>query len=218
MSLYVPPSVLRIQQLHAPIIDHPKAYSDISLQLEAFATISFEAWKSRDSLAWELISNFHPDYLGKAVEELHAPSLNMDDFLLMTCREHGFTNWDELQKMPSRQLDPAFEVAIDLLLSGHKEALRQHFRVFPRVVKQKSVYGHRATLLHYLSSNGIEMRRQFVPANLTEMIEILLEFGADKQAKMHVYGGDFTFWELYSTGAHPYAAGIDEGQVKSLIA
>jgi len=52
------------------------------------------------------------------------------------------------------------------------------------------------------------MWRQKVPMNLTTLIEILLEAGADKNATMNVYGGHFTTLELLITSAHPYAAGI----------
>lgn len=216
MSTYIPSSVLQIQQLHAPVIDHPNEFDQVGTQLEGFARLSFEAWQRGEELTLELVSNHHPHHLGKSREELAGEIFTQDDFMLMVAREHGFDAWEEVPA--DIYLSPPFEVGIDLMLMGHGEALKKHLQVFPHLVYQKSYYGHEATLLHYLASNGIEMRRQMVPKNLVEMMEILLEFGADKDARMKVYGGGFTSWELYSTGAHPYSAGIDERSVKALIA
>ena len=50
-------------------------------------------------------------------------------------------------------------------------------------------YGHRATLLHYVAANGVEIRRQVVPSNAAEVAGILLDHGADVRATMPVYGG-----------------------------
>lgn len=215
MSVYIHPTVLQLQQLHTPIIDQPKRYDLILKQLEAFADLNMEAWQRGEEVTLDLVSNFHPDHMGKSKEELAGEVFVRDEFLLMVAREHGFDAWEEIPA--DLYVSPPFEVAIDLMLMGHTEALKKHLQVFPHLVKQQSFYGHEATLLHYLASNGVEMRRQMVPMNLVEMMQTLLDYGADKDARMKVYGGGFTSWELYATGGHPYMAGIDENEVKALL-
>ena len=86
----------------------------------------------------------------------------------------------------------------------------------PDLIFQKSKFGHQATLLHYVASNGVEFWRQIVPHNLPEMISYLIEKGADKNAKMKVYGGEFSVLPLLESSAHPYAAGIADQMIEIL--
>ena len=74
----------------------------------------------------------------------------------------------------------------------------------------RSQYGHRASLLNYAGSNGVEFWRQQVPLNLAEIVIYLLEAGADKNATMKVYGGEFNTFELLTTSIHPLRARIME--------
>ena len=73
---------------------------------------------------------------------------------------------------------------------------------------RRSAYGHRATLLHYTAANGVEIRRQVVPANAAEVVATLLDAGADQSARLRAYGGDFDVLEMFKTSAHPHDAGV----------
>lgn len=82
---------------------------------------------------------------------------------------------------------------------------------------RRSAYGHSATLLHYTAANGVEIRRQVVPANAAEVVVALLEAGADRSAKLHAYGGDFDVLAMLETKAHPRDAGV-AAQVEHALA
>jgi len=82
--------------------------------------------------------------------------------------------------------------------------LRRH----PRLINERSVYNHRATLLHYIGSNGVETRRQIVPYNLPHLTKVLLELGADPHATAFLYQSQCTTLELLTTSAHPANAGV----------
>ena len=61
----------------------------------------------------------------------------------------------------------------------------------PDLAVRRSAYGLRATLLHYTAANGVEIRRQVVPANAANVVAALLAASADRSAKLHAYGGEF---------------------------
>ena len=111
----------------------------------------------------------------------------------------------------ARPLDPEFEAALFELLGGRRDALAARLDANPRLVRARSVFGHDATLLHYLASNGVETWRQVVPANAPEMARLLVERGADPRATMRCYGDRFSVQDLLETSAHPRAAGVLEG-------
>jgi hypothetical protein len=50
------------------------------------------------------------------------------------------------------------------------------------------------SLLHYTAANGVEIRRQVVPANAAEVVAALLDAGADRSAKLHAYEGALMCW------------------------
>ena len=67
---------------------------------------------------------------------------------------------------------------------------------------------HRATLLHYVSANGVENYRQKTPANIVDIAHRLLDAGAEVDAEADVYGGGATTLYLVVTSAHPRQAGV----------
>ena len=78
----------------------------------------------------------------------------------------------------------------------------------PDLVRRRSAYGHRATLLHYTAANGVEIRRQVVPANGAEIARRLVDAGADPGATLHAYGGTHDTLAMLNSSAHPRAAGV----------
>ena len=138
---------------------------------------------------WQ-ISSWHPDLVGKSAEEILAFDFTIDQSQTTIAREFGFASWDDA-KAQSANLDHEFEQCVDLALAGDTAGLRARLEANPPFAKQTSSFGHRATLLLYLAANGVETWRQVVPHNVVEIAELLVEFGADKQATMNVYGGQF---------------------------
>lgn len=78
----------------------------------------------------------------------------------------------------------------------------------PGLVRARSSFGHRATLLHYLGANGVEFQHQMTPRNAPEVARVLLGAAADVKATARFYGKDLTVLPLVMTSAHPQAAGV----------
>lgn len=128
-------------------------------------------------------------------------------------RAHGFVSWPKL----AAHLDAlaggsspvsAFEQAADAIVAGDASGLRRLLRENPELVRARSTREHGATLLHYVSANGVENYRQKTPANVVEIARILLDAGAVVDAEADVYGGGATTLGLVITSAHPRAAGV----------
>lgn len=125
----------------------------------------------------------------------------------MVRREHGF---DAEPIAPTLRHDPRFAAALALTLHGRVGALRALLRREPDLVRARSAYGHRATLLHYLAANGVEIRHQVVHERAPKVAVVLLEAGAEVDAPMRAYGGEHRTLSLLLSSAHPRAAGVAE--------
>jgi hypothetical protein len=101
-----------------------------------------------------------------------------------------------------------FELAVDAVVHGRIDELNALLADHPDLTVRRSAYGHRATLLHYTAANGVEIRRQVVPANAAEVVGALLDAGADPSAKLHAYGGAFDVLAMLKTSAHPHDPGV----------
>lgn len=102
------------------------------------------------------------------------------------------------------------------MLSGDVEKLRGLLSSDPTLIHQRSSFGHRSTLLHYVGSNGVETYRQRVPMNLTEITRLLVDAGADVNATASMYGGSTTLG-LLITSDHPAKAGVTGDVLKVLV-
>jgi hypothetical protein len=88
------------------------------------------------------------------------------------------------------------------------EALDHLLAAHPTLVRQRSDRDHHATLLHYVSANGVEGYRQHTPANIVEIGRRLLDAGAEVDAEADVYGGGWTTLGLVVTSTPPRKAGV----------
>lgn len=123
-------------------------------------------------------------------------------------QEHSYIDWQQVVNTKD-QPDTNFENLIDSILAGDLATLQRALQDKPEWIHHTSHYPHKATLLHYTGSNGIEGYRQVVPQNLADIIECLLLAGADTNLKAKVYSG-CTARELLETSKHPYEAGVIE--------
>lgn len=80
-------------------------------------------------------------------------------------RDHGFVSWSAVEG----ECEPTFELAVDAVVFGRLQELRRLLADAPDLIARRSAYGHRATLLHYIAANGVETRRQTVPANALDI-------------------------------------------------
>lgn len=161
------------------------------------------------------LANYHPRLLGRSTETLRSLGLSEADCRHAIAHEYGFRRWTEVMHQ-TQAYDHSFESSVDMLLMGRLKTLKQQLTKKPALVNQKSQYGHKATLLHYAASNGVELWRQRVPLNLPEAVAFLLEAGANPQAKMQVYGGEYTAGELLLSSVHPRKADIFK-ELQSLL-
>lgn len=208
ISVYRHPIVKAVATLHQGLLERYPGTLSVQEVVHTQADTLWEAHASKDPVACVQLSNWLPRCIGKQESEILETPLSIEEAKLAVSREHGFTGWEVLHQSDTIKLDASFEEAVASVLKGDIKALRLQLEAEPGLVRSQSAYGHQATLLHYLGSNGVETWRQVVPMNAVEVATLLIDVGADKEAQMAVYGGQFTPLELMSTSAHPQAAGI----------
>jgi len=217
MQIYKAPIVAAVQKIHQEqVFSNALAFNSIYAHLSAYATTLYEQVQEKSSIAYSQINNYHPDYLGVAIKQLENITFTLEDCQLATAANFSYSSWSDVLKLSDESYDLTFETAVNYLINGDSKNLEQLLDGNPDLVSKRSQYGHKATLLHYVGSNGVEMWRQQVPNNLPEVTKLMLQIGADKDAKMQVYGGNFTTLELLKTSAHPFEAGLGEQMVNLL--
>jgi hypothetical protein len=142
---------------------------------------------------------------------------------LVIARMHGFSDWPALvahvEALGDASSSPAaFEAAVVAIVTGDAPRLQQLLRDRPDLARARSTREHRATLLHYVSANGVEGYRQLSPKNSAEIAEILLGAGAEVDATTHVYEADCTTLGLVATSAPPAIAGVQLPVIDVLLA
>lgn len=213
-QVFIHKTIEEIQQFYGELLQDYWKWS-VSEHLELLAKRLEQGYQEKRPHVAQEINNYHPDWLGKDHEVIFRANLTLADMQQTIASEYGFRNWQEVSAL-SVSYDPNFESALNFLLAGNISELHQLLTKFPDLVNERSHYGHRATLLHYAGSNGVEFWRQQVPMNLREVTEVLLKAGADKEAKMNVYGGEFNTLQLLGTSAHPFQAGVAEEAMEVL--
>ncbi len=195
-AVYVAPSVLAVTALwdRSGLLAGPV----IRDQLSRFAEALISAHAADEDSAAVLLRNWSDGELGSVGR------LSLGRARLLVARDHGFATWSSVEG----ECDPTFELAVDAVVHGRIADLSALLADDPHLPARRSAYGHRATLLHYTAANGVEIRRQVVPSNAAQVVEALLNAGADRSAKLHAYGGDFDVVEMLKTSAHPRDAGV----------
>lgn len=140
----------------------------------------------------------------------------------VVARVHGFLSWPKFKEHVeslARAGSPvsAFEAAVSAIVTGDVAALTRLLRDHPKLARARSTREHRATLLHYVSANGVEGYRQVSPGNISQMTEVLLAAGADVDATADVYEGRCTALGLVATSAPPSIAGVQQAVIDVLL-
>ena len=213
MKLYVHDHVQQVRDLHQRILGVYTQFETVHGLLQSFADNLFHAYSIGDPRCTVEISNHHPQFIGQQPKEVLHRAFGLADAQQIIASAYGYASWTDLPYTP---IDHEFERAADLLVSGEKQQLERVIRAQPELVRKRSSFGHRATLLHYAGSNGVEIWRQMVPSNISEIVEMLLEKGADKGATANFYGGQYDTFTLAKTSAHPQDAGVMEILLQSL--
>ena len=160
---------------------------------------------------------------GEPVEKrMPPPRRTLAGAQLVLARVHGFPSWPALVKHIEEQRSTdsevgRFEAAVDAIVDGNVDRLSRLLREHPELVRATSTRGHGATLLHYVSANGVEGYRQKTPPNIVEITRLLLAAGADVNAKAECYGGGDTVLGLSATSLHPANAGVMIPLLETLV-
>ena len=107
-----------------------------------------------------------------------------------------------------------FSQAVEAIATGDEHRLRALLQTHPGLIHDRASFAHRATLLHYVAANGVEVQRS--PANSATIARILLEAGAEADAVAPIYGRSDTTLCLTITSVHPYLAGVQASLVEVL--
>jgi hypothetical protein len=216
MEVYISGPVRDICAFYGSLLENLQAYTSIESHLTALANRMWEGLRQGNEAVLMEISNYHREHLGRPMEAIMAGGLSEDDCRRAIANEYGFRRWSEVAHQ-TQPYENDFERAVDAMLSGELSTLKGLLGKNPALLNAKSRYGHKATLLHYAASNGVEMWRQKVPLNLPSAVKFLLESGINPRARMYVYGGEYTASELLLSSAHPKEAGIQDA-LKALLA
>ena len=109
-----------------------------------------------------------------------------------------------------------FEAAVDALIEGDVDRLDDLLTEMPALVHARLTRRHQATLLHYVGANGVEGFRQHTPRTIVQAAALLLDRGADIDARAPIYGGSATLG-LIATSIHPARAGVLEPLVELFL-
>jgi len=158
-----------------------------------------------------------------ARERLTRADCGLSQAQLVVARAHGFVSWTRLVRHLETTVradsDVAvFERAAHAIVRGDLAAVEGLLAEHPGLAHARSSREHRATLLHYVSANGVENFRQRTPANIVAIATRLLDAGAEVDAEADVYGGGATTLGLVVTSAHPRQAGVQLALADLLIA
>lgn len=215
MEVYIPKAVGNLRAFYGELLDRQADFPTISSHLDALSRRMFEGVQLREEIIFTEIGNYHQAHLGRPRNTLARLNFTPEDCRQAIANEYGFTNWAEAGSL-GLSYDMAFEKTVDTLLGGDLKGLNAICESNPTLLNRASGYGHGATLLHYAVSNGIEMWRQQVPLNLPELVDYLLKNGANRNAKMKVYGGEYTAPELLLSSLNLRNAGIFD-EMRSLM-
>ncbi len=174
--------------------------------------------KALDTVRWN-----HPRFRALSGDALRGEPFALADAERVVARLHHFDSWDALAEfarvVASDDEDVVrFERAADAVIAGDETALSGLLTAHPELATQRSTRAHHATLLHYVSANGVEDDRQITPPNIVAIAQRLLDAGADVNATSDAYGGGSTTLGLVTTSAHPRAAGVQIALIDVLLA
>lgn len=218
VEVYTAPEVRAVERLVEDCASED-GFEALSIRdrLDRLAQRFLRAHREGDEAVAVSVTCWHPELVGASVAQIMAADLSLEDARETIAREYGFSSWAAAQEHGAAPPDPSFERAVDAVVHGDIERLRELLAAEPQLATRRSDYGHRSTLLHYVGSNGVETHRQKVPANLAEVTRALLEAGAEVDAPAEMYGGGSTTLGLLLSSAHPHEAGVADEVVQILV-
>ena len=206
-EIYFPDSIKNLTSRSEHLVDFAKNNSTLK---EYFNWYAEQLIRSRKDDVKSFVlecNNYYKPFLGKPMNEVLDFPFEEKDFFDIACHGHGFQEGIS-EEILNQVLNFEYETAVQLCINGQTKELSTLLKANPTLATESSAFGHRAQLIHYCSSNAVEIYRQQVPMNLLEVVKELVSAGANPQNKIPVYGGQFDFFDLFHTSAHPKAAKI----------
>jgi ankyrin repeat protein len=195
-----------------PSIEHYRKLAKDLVRACKDGSAAMAAWVDRwTSSHSERGSGQVRDFVAKTMR--HERGCVLADAQFVIARSHGFPQWAafiaHLDALAHAETEiAAFEAAAEAIVRGDEQALRQLLQRHPALIRARSTREHHATLLHYVSANGVENYRQKSPPNAARIAELLLAAGAEIDAEADVYGGGCTALGLVATSTPPRQAGV----------
>lgn len=208
MQVYVCQQVRDVVELYGGLLGESAWNRSVGAQLRLLAERLATGHRTGHPGARVELSNWHPALVSESADFIWSTALDETDFLLTVARGHGYADWAMAQSAAETRPSEAFERSVEMVLDGDLDALRAQLTSDPQLIAQRSHWGHRSALLHYIAANGIEDYRQRVPHNAPQLVRCLLEHGADVRAYADMYGGGQTVLGLLLTSQHPKEAGL----------
>lgn len=176
---------------------------------------------SRDVVRIDVLGRL--DDLAKSARDEMTASCTLEAAQRVIALAHGLPTWPafvshvEALAQPDSEI-ARFETAADAIITGDIETLSRMLREQPTLIRARSTREHQATLLHYVSANGVEGYRQLSPPTIADITTLLLDAGAEIDAPCYVYEGDCTALGLVATSGPPAVAGVQIATIDVLLA
>jgi hypothetical protein len=213
-----------------PFASPPSAYDQ---QAQAL----LDAHRDADPSAIDLLHRKHPRFLDETVKwrpkfirdsEIRDAALSLDDAKLAVARWYDFLDWPSLiahvescaKDGPTYEFESAVEAVVNGDLGQLAAALRRDASLVHARSSRVCCFDppvHHATLLHYVSANGVEGYRQKTPANAVDIARALLQAGAEPDSLADMYGSEWTPLNLLVSSSHPAAAGLQVPLLELLL-
>ncbi|HXD73003.1 MAG TPA: ankyrin repeat domain-containing protein [Vicinamibacterales bacterium] len=208
-------------------------------EYERQAAALLSGWRAADEDAVRFFYQKHPRFrrpdvlwLPKPIEkaDLLKEAMTEDDARLAIAYWYDFRDWAALKEWVDAvnitgSPVSLFESAVDAVINGDAATLQRLLHEHPELVKARSTrvtwwkppQMHRATLLHYLSANGVEGYREKTPANAVEIMTMLLRAGAEVDALADMYEGQYPALPMLVSSGFPAKAGLQIPLAGTLI-
>lgn len=182
----------------------------------------YAAYTAGDKKAVRQMKDGHPQWWRFQEAEFRKLNITPDDAQVVVAWYYSFNSWDDLTTWIAAVTQPGsptarFETAVDAIVAGDIKTLGALLQEYPELISARSMRSHHSMLLHYTGTNGVESYRQRYPPNAVEVLQFLLDAGADVNAEAGMYGGGSTTLGLLATSIHPAKAGMMATMLEMLL-
>lgn len=213
-QIYIPDDVSSLKKLLAEEL--PLLHSLILIQdyIIRVADRLQSAIDNRNPILSVLLRNHYTRFSFESLEDIWNQSHQID-LQELSARMHGFNEFSDIDSVS--YIDPELQMGIDHFLNSPIEIFQDYIINHQSILDKQTAFGHQASLIHYIGSNGVEIYRQQVPLDIVIRVSILKDLNASFDISHKIYGGHCSLIDLIETSAHPKDAGVRK-QLMKIIA